>query len=50
MKLGTNSLQIFSDGSVNPILTIPLRENMHISLIQDVSYLNGILKIRMLKG
>ena len=46
----THSLQIFSDGSVNPIVSIPLRENMHISLIQDVSYLNGILKIRMLKG
>lgn len=49
-EASTHSLQIFSDGSVNPILSIPLRENMHISLIQDVSYLNGILKIRMLKG
>ena len=49
-EASTHSLQIFSDGSVNPILSIPLREDMHISLIQDVSYLNGILKIRMLKG
>ena len=49
-EANTHSLQIFSDGSVNPIFSIPLRENIHISLIQDVSYLNGILKIRMLKG
>ena len=46
----THRLQIFSDGSANSIVSIPLREDMHISLIQDVSYLNGILKIRMLKG
>jgi membrane associated rhomboid family serine protease len=46
----SHSLQIFSDGSVNPIVSIPLKEDMHISLIQDVSYLNGILKIRMLKA
>jgi membrane associated rhomboid family serine protease len=49
-EASTHSLQVFSEGSVNPILSIPLREDMHISLIQDVSYLNGILKIRMLKG
>lgn len=49
-EASTHSLQIFSDGSVNPILSIPLKEDMHISLIQDISYLNGILKIRMLKA
>jgi membrane associated rhomboid family serine protease len=45
----THTLQIFSEGSLNPIVSIPLREDMHISLIQDVSYRNGILRIRMLK-
>jgi len=47
---GTHTLQIFSEGSSNPIVSIPLRENMHISLVQDVSYKNGVLRIRMLKS
>jgi len=47
---GTHTLQIFSEGSSNPIVSIPLREDMHISLIQDVSYKNGVLRIRMLKS
>ena len=46
----THNLQIFSEGAANPIVSIPLREDMRISLIQDVSYINGILRIRMLKG
>jgi membrane associated rhomboid family serine protease len=46
----SHSLQIFSEGSPNPIVSIPLREGMHISLIQDVSYINGILRVRMLKS
>ncbi|HEX6646532.1 MAG TPA: rhomboid family intramembrane serine protease, partial [Nitrososphaeraceae archaeon] len=46
----THRLQIFSEGSLNPIVSIPLREEMHISLIQDVSYRNGILRVRMLKS
>lgn len=49
-KESTHSLQIFSEGSLNPIVSIPLREEMHISLIQDVSYRNGILRVRMLKS
>ncbi len=47
---GTHSLQIFSEGSLNPIVSIPLREEMRISIIQDVSYINGILRVRMLKS
>jgi hypothetical protein len=46
----THSLQVFSEGSLHPIVSIPLREEMHISLIQDVSYRNGILRVRMLKS
>src|SRR5687768_2216642 len=46
----THSLQIFSEGSLNPIVSLPLREEMRISLIQEVSYINGILRVRMLKS
>ena len=45
-----HTLQIFSEGSPNPIVSIPLKEDMHISIIQDVSYKNGILRVRMLKS
>jgi hypothetical protein len=47
---GANTLQIYSEGSPNPIVSIPLREDMHISIIQDVSYKNGILRVRLLKS
>jgi membrane associated rhomboid family serine protease len=47
---GVNTLQIYSEGSPNPIVSIPLREDMHISIIQDVSYKNGILRVRLLKS
>ncbi|HEU5461983.1 MAG TPA: rhomboid family intramembrane serine protease [Nitrososphaeraceae archaeon] len=49
-EASTHNLQIFSEGSINPIVSIPLREEMRISVIQDVSYINGILRVRMLKS
>jgi len=47
---GANTLQIYSEGSPNPIVSIPLREDMRISIIQEVSYKNGILRVRLLKS
>jgi membrane associated rhomboid family serine protease len=47
---GANTLQIYSEGSPNPIISIPLREDMRISIIQEVSYKNGILRVRLLKS
>jgi len=46
----TGSVEIFSEGSPNPIVSVPLKEDMHIALIQDVSYKNGVLRVRMLKS
>jgi membrane associated rhomboid family serine protease len=47
---GANTLQIYSEGSPNPIVSIPLREDMRISIIEEVSYKNGILRVRLLKS
>jgi membrane associated rhomboid family serine protease len=47
---GGNTLQIYSEGSPNPIVSIPLREDMRISIIEEVSYKNGILRVRLLKS
>ena len=46
----TRSVEIISEGSHNPIVSVPLNEDMHIALIQDVSYKNGVLRVRMLKS
>src|SRR5918995_1191705 len=46
----SHTLQIFSGGSVNPIVSIGLREDMYVSEIKDVAYLNGIVRVRMLKS
>src|SRR5919112_254820 len=40
----SHTLQIFSGGSVNPIVSIRLREDMDVSEIKDVAYLNGIIR------
>jgi membrane associated rhomboid family serine protease len=45
----SHTLKIFSDELVNPILSINLREDMKVSRIRDVSYLNGIIRVRLLK-
>jgi membrane associated rhomboid family serine protease len=45
----SHTLKIFSGELVNPILSINLREDMDVSRIRDVSYLNGIIKVRLLK-
>jgi|SRR5215203_2226551 len=45
----SHTLQIFSGESVNPIVSIMLREDMGVSEIQNVAYLNGIIRVRMLK-
>ena len=43
------TIKIFSGELVNPILSINLREDMDVSRIRDVSYLNGIIRVRLLK-
>lgn len=45
----SHTLKIFSGELVNPILSINLREDMDVSRIRDVSYLNGIIRVRLLK-
>jgi len=45
----SHTLKIFSGELVNPILSINLREDMAVSRIRDVSYLNGIIRVRLLK-
>ncbi|HEX6293641.1 MAG TPA: rhomboid family intramembrane serine protease [Nitrososphaeraceae archaeon] len=45
----SNTLQIFSGESLNPLISVPLREDMDVSEITDVTYLNGIIRVRMLK-
>jgi membrane associated rhomboid family serine protease len=45
----SNTLQIFSGESINPLISVPLREDMDVSEINDVTYLNGIIRVRMLK-
>jgi membrane associated rhomboid family serine protease len=45
----SHTLKIFSGELVNPILSINLREDMKVSRIRDVSYLNGIIRVRLLK-
>jgi membrane associated rhomboid family serine protease len=45
----SHTLKIFSGEVVNPILSINLREDMEVSRIRDVSYLNGIIRVRLLK-
>ena len=45
----SNTLQIFSGESFNPLISVPLREDMDVSEINDVTYLNGIIRVRMLK-
>ena len=45
----SHTLKIFSGELVNPILSINLREDMDVSRVRDVSYLNGIIRVRLLK-
>lgn len=45
----SHTLKIYSGELVNPILSINLREDMDVSRIRDVSYLNGIIRVRLLK-
>jgi membrane associated rhomboid family serine protease len=45
-----NTLQIFSGESMIPIVSIALREDMDVSEIKDIAYLNGIIRVRMLKS
>ncbi len=45
----SNTLQIFSGSTVNPITSIKLREGMDPSRIQDISYVNGIIRVKILK-
>jgi membrane associated rhomboid family serine protease len=45
----SHTLKIFSGEVVNPILSINLREDMEVSRIRDISYLNGIIRVRLLK-
>ena len=45
----SHTLKIFSGELVNPILSINLREDIDVSRIRDVSYLNGIIRVRLLK-
>ena len=45
----SNTLQIFSAESFNPLVSVTLREDMDVSEIKDVTYLNGIIRVRMLK-
>jgi membrane associated rhomboid family serine protease len=45
----SNTLQIFSGESINPLVSVTLREDMDVSGINDVAYLNGIIRVRMLK-
>lgn len=45
----SNTLQIFSGESFNPLISVTLREDMDVSEINDIAYLNGIIRVRMLK-
>ena len=45
----SNTLKIFSGESSNPIVSVILRADMDVSEINDVAYLNGIIRVRMLK-
>jgi membrane associated rhomboid family serine protease len=46
----THTLKVFSDDLVTPILSLNLRKDMYFSKITDISYLNGIIRIRLLKN
>lgn len=46
----THTLKVFSDDLVSPILSLNLRKDMYFSKIIDISYLNGIIRIRLLKN
>lgn len=46
----SHTLQIFSGESVTPIVPIRLREDMDVSDIKEVAYLNGIIRVRMSKS
>jgi len=46
----SNILQIFSGSTANPITSIKLREGMDATRIQDISYVNGIIRVRILKN
>jgi membrane associated rhomboid family serine protease len=46
----SNTLQIFAGSSVNPLTSIKLREGMDPTGIQDISYINGIIRVRILKS
>ncbi|MDF2737477.1 MAG: putative rane protein, partial [Nitrososphaeraceae archaeon] len=46
----SHTLQIFSGDSVTPIVPIRLREDMEVSDIKEVVYLNGIIRVRMSKS
>jgi hypothetical protein len=46
---GSNTLKIFSGESSNPLVSVILRPDMDVSEINDVAYLNGIIRVRMLK-
>lgn len=45
----SNTLKIFSGESSNPLVSVILRADMDVSEINDVAYLNGIIRVRMLK-
>jgi membrane associated rhomboid family serine protease len=45
----SNTLKIFSGESSNPLVSVILRADMDVSEINDVTYLNGIIRVRMLK-
>ena len=45
----SNTIQIFSGSAVNPIASIKLREGIVGTGIQDITYVNGIIRIRLLK-